>query len=81
VDRKHIGTAYIGLNNRELAAGRGTFVNDEETGYVKILRWFLVEDAGTIINPLLADATCTALSPRGSAARCTSASPTAATAS
>jgi aerobic carbon-monoxide dehydrogenase large subunit len=29
---------------------------DEETGYVKILRWFLVEDAGTIINPLLADA-------------------------
>jgi aerobic carbon-monoxide dehydrogenase large subunit len=29
---------------------------DEETGYVKILRWYLVEDAGTIINPLLADA-------------------------
>lgn len=29
---------------------------DEETGHVKILRWFLVEDAGTIINPLLADA-------------------------
>jgi aerobic carbon-monoxide dehydrogenase large subunit len=29
---------------------------DEETGQVKILRWFLVEDAGTIINPLLADA-------------------------
>jgi carbon-monoxide dehydrogenase large subunit len=29
---------------------------DEETGYVKILRWFLVEDAGTIINPLLANA-------------------------
>ena len=29
---------------------------DEETGYTKILRWFLVEDAGTIINPLLADA-------------------------
>jgi carbon-monoxide dehydrogenase large subunit len=29
---------------------------DEETGYVKILRWFLVEDAGTIVNPLLADA-------------------------
>lgn len=56
MDRKHIGTAYIGLNNRELAAGRGTFVNDKETGYVKILRWFLVEDVGTIINPLLADA-------------------------
>jgi carbon-monoxide dehydrogenase large subunit len=29
---------------------------DEETGLVKILRWYLVEDAGTIINPLLADA-------------------------
>lgn len=29
---------------------------DEETGYVKIRRWVLVEDAGTIINPLLADA-------------------------
>jgi carbon-monoxide dehydrogenase large subunit len=29
---------------------------DEETGFVRILRWVLVEDAGTIINPLLADA-------------------------
>jgi aerobic carbon-monoxide dehydrogenase large subunit len=28
VDRKHVGTAYVGLNNRELAAGRGTFVSD-----------------------------------------------------
>lgn len=29
---------------------------DEETGFVRILRWVLVEDAGKIINPLLADA-------------------------
>jgi carbon-monoxide dehydrogenase large subunit len=29
---------------------------DEDTGYVKILRYCLVHDAGTIINPLLADA-------------------------
>jgi carbon-monoxide dehydrogenase large subunit len=29
---------------------------DEETGYVRILRWVLVEDAGKIINPMLADA-------------------------
>jgi carbon-monoxide dehydrogenase large subunit len=29
---------------------------DEETGHVRILRWVLVEDAGKIINPLLADA-------------------------
>jgi aerobic carbon-monoxide dehydrogenase large subunit len=29
---------------------------DEETGYVRILRWVLVEDAGKIINPLLANA-------------------------
>jgi carbon-monoxide dehydrogenase large subunit len=29
---------------------------DEDTGYVKVLRWYLVEDAGTVINPLLADA-------------------------
>jgi carbon-monoxide dehydrogenase large subunit len=29
---------------------------DEETGHVRILRWVLVEDAGTIINPLLAEA-------------------------
>ena len=28
MDRKHIGTAHVGLTNRELAAGRGTFVND-----------------------------------------------------
>lgn len=29
---------------------------DPETGYVKLLKYYLVEDAGTIINPLLADA-------------------------
>lgn len=29
---------------------------DEDTGHVRILRWVLVEDAGKIINPLLADA-------------------------
>ena len=29
---------------------------DSETGYVKILRYVLVHDAGKIINPLLADA-------------------------
>jgi carbon-monoxide dehydrogenase large subunit len=29
---------------------------DEETGHVRILDWFLVEDAGRIINPLLANA-------------------------
>jgi carbon-monoxide dehydrogenase large subunit len=29
---------------------------DEETGFVRILRWVLVEDAGKIINPLLVDA-------------------------
>ena len=29
---------------------------DPETGYVKILRYVLVHDAGTIINPLLAEA-------------------------
>ena len=29
---------------------------DSETGYVKILRYVLVHDAGTIINPLLAEA-------------------------
>jgi carbon-monoxide dehydrogenase large subunit len=29
---------------------------DPETGYVKLLRYVLVHDSGTIINPLLADA-------------------------
>jgi carbon-monoxide dehydrogenase large subunit len=29
---------------------------DEDTGLVRILRWILVEDAGVIINPLLAEA-------------------------
>jgi aerobic carbon-monoxide dehydrogenase large subunit len=29
---------------------------DEETGYVQVLRYCMVHDAGTIINPLLADA-------------------------
>jgi carbon-monoxide dehydrogenase large subunit len=29
---------------------------DEDTGHVRILRWVLVEDAGKIINPLLANA-------------------------
>ena len=29
---------------------------DEETGYVKVLRYCMVHDAGTIVNPLLADA-------------------------
>jgi carbon-monoxide dehydrogenase large subunit len=29
---------------------------DEETGVVRILSWWLVEDAGRIVNPLLADA-------------------------
>jgi carbon-monoxide dehydrogenase large subunit len=29
---------------------------DEDTGLVRILRWALVEDAGVIVNPLLADA-------------------------
>ena len=29
---------------------------DPETGHVRVLRWLLVEDAGLIINPLLAEA-------------------------
>jgi aerobic carbon-monoxide dehydrogenase large subunit len=29
---------------------------DEETGYVEVLRYCMVHDAGTIVNPLLADA-------------------------
>jgi aerobic carbon-monoxide dehydrogenase large subunit len=41
VDRKHVGTAYIGLNNRELAAGRGTFVSDiqlPDMAYMVVVR-------------------------------------------
>lgn len=41
MDRKHVGTAYVGLNSRELAAGRGTFVNDIQppgTAYLVVVR-------------------------------------------